>query len=135
MTNYPKLVVIITIPVYALFSFLWFRKAKLNFSEHLVINSNRVIPELIISLVIAAISVFCTNKSILTFLYLVLPGVFSLSYSIWFYHQFFSAYNYSKKGLFFRSVLVPVSYFMLPFLIGIALGILQVIKAGTIHPG
>ncbi|RZK73564.1 MAG: DUF3667 domain-containing protein, partial [Pedobacter sp.] len=48
VTNYPKLMLLITIPFYSLFSFLWFRRAKFNYSEHLVLNSYKTAAELII---------------------------------------------------------------------------------------
>ncbi|TDQ06544.1 DUF3667 domain-containing protein [Pedobacter metabolipauper] len=125
MAKYPKLVLIITIPIYSFFSFIWFRKTKLNFSEHLVLNSYRIIPELIIGLLMTALTVFYTNTKVLLFLYVVVVSGFGLVYSIWVYYQFFSGYNYSKKALFLRSIAVPVSYMLLSFVIGIISGIVQ----------
>jgi hypothetical protein len=125
VSSYPKLTLIVTIPIYSLFTFLWFRKARLNFSEHLVINSNRIIAELVLGLLISLISVFYTNKTGLTFLYLIIASLFSLVYSIWFYYQFFSWYGYSKKGVFARAVLVPLSYMFLTAVAGFVFAILK----------
>jgi len=125
MSTYPKLVLIIAIPIYSFFSFIWFKKAKLNYSEHLVINSNRIIAELIVALLVTITSVFCTDKNVLIFLYLVVPGVFGFLYSIWFYFQFFSAFDYSKKALVFRSIMIPASYMLLSFLIGMVIGVIK----------
>lgn len=128
MSAHPKLVLIITIPIYSFFSFIWFRKSKLNYSEHLVINSNRIIAELIVGLLITTISVFCTDKNVLTFLHLVVPTLFGLCYSIWFYYQFFSGYSYSKKSLVLRSIMVPASYMFLSFLIGMVMGFIKLLQ-------
>jgi len=118
ISAYPKVVLITTIPVFSLFSFLWFRKAKLNYSEHLVLNSNRIIVELLIGLFISVLSIFYTNAKVLL-LYISLTVLLGLFYSIWFYYQFFSGFNYSKKTLLLRSILVLVSYYFLSFLIGV----------------
>jgi hypothetical protein len=125
MSAHPKLVLIITIPIYSFFSFIWFRKSKLNYSEHLVLNSNRIIAELIVGLLITAISIFFTDKKVLTVLYMVIPSLFGLLYSIWFYYHFFSAYNYNKKALLLRSIMVPASYMFLSFFIGVVFALLK----------
>jgi len=125
ISGHPKLVLIIAIPVYSFFSFICFGKAKLNFSEHLVLNSNRIIVELIIGLFVAALTIFYKNTKVLVFLYFGVLSFFGLFYSIWFYYQFFSGFNYSKKALLFRSILVPASYYVLSFLIGVVFAIIK----------
>lgn len=127
MTKYPKLVLIVAIPVYALFSQLWFRKAKLNFSEHLVLNAYRIIPELVIGLILTLITIFYTNTKILTPVYFITQALFGFIYSIWVYNQFFSKSRYSKKSLLFRSIMIPVSYMLLSFSIGMLLGFIKLI--------
>jgi hypothetical protein len=119
MAEHPKLVVIITVPLYSVFSFAWFRRARLNFSEHLVLNSYRIIPELIVGLLLTALTAIYTDTKVLTQAYFVVSLVFSLVYPTWFYHQFFSTYKYTKKGLFIKSLMVPISYFLLYILIGV----------------
>ncbi|MFF5380101.1 DUF3667 domain-containing protein [Pedobacter suwonensis] len=119
ISHYPKLILIITIPVYSCFSLIWFRKAKLNFSEHLVLNSYRVIVEMIIGLLVSTLTIFYHNTQVLLFLYFGVLSFFGLFYSIWFYYQFFSAFNYRKIALILRSTLVPVSYNLLALLLGI----------------
>lgn len=125
VSTYPKLVLIVAIPLYSLFSFALFKRAQLNYSEHLVINSNRIIPELIVGLLLSVISIFYTNMKGLILLYLFVPGLFSLLYSIWFYYQFFSWYGYSKKALLFRGIMVPVSYMFLTVLLGFISAVLS----------
>jgi hypothetical protein len=72
ISEHPKLILIITIPIYSLLSFLGFRKAKLNYSEHLVLNSNRVIVELIMGLLISVVTIFYTDTKVIVFLLMVL---------------------------------------------------------------
>lgn len=107
--KYPKLVLIITIPISSLFSFLWFRKAKLNYSENLVLNSYRAAAELIIGLLFTIFGIFCANHNTIISLYIwiMTPAIFI--YGIWYYYQFYSGYGYSKKALLFRSILVILS--------------------------
>lgn len=133
MAAHPKQVLIISIPVYALFSIMWFRRSGVNFSEHLVLNSYRVIPELIIGLVISAVTIFYTNTSVIALLYFGVLSIFSFVYSIWFYYQFFSEYSYSRKMLLFRSVMVPMTYLLLPVIIGFLFGVFRHTLSGNIH--
>lgn len=128
MSTYPKLTMIITIPFYSLFSFLWFRKSRINFSEHLVLNSYRIIPELIIGLLVTVISIFYANTKVLSFLYIGIIGMFGLCYTVWFYYQFFSAYYVNKKMLLLRSIGVPASYMLLSFLVGMVIAAVGMLK-------
>ncbi|SMP07666.1 DUF3667 domain-containing protein [Chryseobacterium profundimaris] len=125
MTAHPKQVLIISIPIYSLFSFLWFRRSGVNFSEHLVLNSYRVIPELIVGLVISALTIFYTNTAVVALLYFGVLSFFSFLYSILFYYQFFSDSPYSRKMLLFRSVMVPITYLLLPLVIGFLFGVFK----------
>lgn len=124
ISHYPKLILIIAIPIYSCFSFMWFRKAKLNFSEHLVLNSYRVIVELILGLFVSALTIFYHNTQVLLFLYFGVMSILGIVYSVWFYYQFFSAFNYSKIVLVLRSILVPVSYNLLMLVLGIVYAII-----------
>ena len=125
VAEHPKLVIIITVPFYSAFSFAWFRKAGLNFSEHLVLNSYRIIPELIVGLVLTAITAVYSDTKLVTMVYLVVSIVFSIVYPTWFYYQFFSTYKYTKKGLFIKSLMVPMSYFLFYIMIG---AVMQIVK-------
>ena len=124
-TKYPKVVVLILIPIYSLFSWLWFRKANLNYSEHLVLNSYKTAAELIIGVVFSIITIFYTKIESLLVIYYVLVICGGLIYSVWFYSQFFSGYGYSKKTSIFRAVMIPVSYLLLSVIIGIVFGIMK----------
>jgi hypothetical protein len=127
-TKYPKIVVLVLIPIYSLFSWIWFSKAKLNYSEHLVLNSYKTSAELIIGLVFSIITIFYTNLPNLLITYYILVGFGSLVYSVWFYSEFFKSYGYSQKASIFRAFMIPLSYLLLSLLIGIVLGILKAMK-------
>jgi hypothetical protein len=124
MKENPKAMLMIMIPISSIFSFLWFRKAKLNFSEHLVMNAYKAVTESILGLVITLSMIATANISILRILYSVI-SLLSFAYSFWYYKQFFSAYGYSKKALIFRILGTISSFFILSFLVGIILGLLK----------
>lgn len=129
-TEYPKLVLVITIPIYSLFSFIWFRKTKLNFTEHLVLNSYKTSGELVIGLLFTALAIFNTNIKTLIIVYYFFVVFSSLIYSIWFYYQFFSKYEYSKRSLFFRAIMVPVSYMLISMITGFVMALLAKLRHG-----
>jgi hypothetical protein len=124
MKENPKAMLMIMIPISSIFSFLWFRKAKLNFSEHLVMNAYKAVTESILGLVITLSMIATANISILRILYSVI-SLLSFAYSFWYYKQFFSAYGYRKKALIFRILGTISSFFILSFLVGIILGLLK----------
>jgi hypothetical protein len=100
----PKLFAFVRIPFLALFSMLVFRKAALNLTEHLVLNTYKVSAELLIALVFTLGAALLkqviqpeTAAGVVTAVLLV--------YSFWFYRQYFSVYGYSRTGLFVRSLL------------------------------
>lgn len=118
-TKYPKLLVVITIPVNSLFSLLWFRKAKLNYSENLVLNSYKAAAELIVALFFAVVTIFCTDIKTIKLLYFSILTPLVFIYGTWYYFQFYSAYGYSKKALLFRSILVILSYSLFQVIVGL----------------
>lgn len=125
--EHPKLAMFLAIPFYSVFTFIWFRKSKLNLSEHFVLNSYKTIAESIIALVFTIITVIYTNQKGLIIIYSFVM-ILSLVYSFWYYKQFFSAYGYSKISLIFRSLGAIFSYMFLSFILGIVLEILKIGK-------
>lgn len=127
-TKYPKVLVVVTIPINSFFSFIWFRKAKLNYSENLVLNSYKAASELMIGLLFTVFAIFCSNIKTLTFVYfsLIIPLLYA--YGIWCYFQFYSVYGYSKKALLFRSILVILSYSLFQVLLGFVWGMVQALQ-------
>ncbi|WP_231424653.1 DUF3667 domain-containing protein [Pedobacter sp. Leaf250] len=128
VTKYPKIFIVILIPFNSIFSFLWFRKARFNFSEHLVANSYKAAAELIIGLLFTVLMIFYTNLKILTIVYfsVIMPIVFF--YGIWFYYQLFTNCGYSKKALFFRSFGVILSIAIFQAIFGFLWGMFQMMS-------
>lgn len=122
--KYPKSTLLLTIPFYSIFSFLWFRKSKLNLTEHFVLNSYKTVAESLIALIFIITTIFYTNIKVLTIFYSLI-SILTLVYAFWFYKQFFSGYNYSKKSLIIRSCGVIFSYMFLSMFVGIIMGILK----------
>jgi len=123
--KYPKITLLLTIPFYSIFSFLWFRKPKLNLTEHFVLNSYKTVVESIIGLIFTIITVFYINQKGLRTIY-SLVVLFSLIYTFWYYKQFFSAYGYSKKSLIIRSLGVIFSYMFFSMMLGIVMAIMKI---------
>lgn len=122
--NYPKSTLLLTIPFYSIFSFLWFRKAKLNLTEHFVLNAYKTVVDSLISLVFLIVTIFYANIKVLIIVY-GLIGILKLIYALWYYKQFFSDYGYSKKSLIARSFGVIFSYMIFSIFLGIVLGIMK----------
>ena len=120
----PKTLLLMTIPVYSFFSFLWFRKAKLNLTEHFVLNSYKTVGESLIALFFLIITIIYSNIKVLAIFYSFI-SLITLLYAFWFYRQFFAGYGYSKKGLIFRSLGVIFSYMFLSMLVGVIMGIMK----------
>ena len=123
--EYPKVGLLFTIPFYSFFSYFWFRKTKLNFTEHLVLNSYKTSAELVVGLLFTILTIFYTNTGVLIFIYYFFIVILTLIYSIWFYYQFFSQFEYKKRTLLLRSVLVPLSYFLFSLIVGIFVSVIQ----------
>lgn len=125
--NYPKMVLLMTIPFYALATFFWFKRAKLNFTEHIVLNSYKAAGEFLITMLFTISTLFYTNKTGLLFIFSI-TSFFGYLYSFWFYNQFFSVYGYSKTSLNLKSIVSVISYFLVSFLIGIAFALIKQVK-------
>jgi len=127
-TQYPKLMLAITIPINSVFSYLWFKKARFNYSEHLVANSYKAVAELIVSLVFAVLMIIYSNVKVLMFIYFGVVTPLIYIYDIWYYYQMFSVYYKTKRELFLRSFMVVFSYTFLIVLVGVFFGIMEGLK-------
>jgi len=84
----PKTYIAITIPIVAVFTFLFFKKSKFNFSEHLILNIYKASALLVLTKIVSLFSFISSNITFLkTISQLVETGVFA--YSFWFIYQFF----------------------------------------------
>ncbi|WP_377167410.1 DUF3667 domain-containing protein [Mucilaginibacter terrae] len=127
-TKYPKFVLLIQIPITAFFSFIWFKKAKFNYSEHLVLNSYKASVELLIGLLFSVITIFYTNIKGLTIIYYLGLQLIMIVYGFWFYYQFFSKSAFSKVSLIVKSIMATMSIWLLSLIIGIIVGIVNIVK-------
>ena len=118
MEKYPKASLVATIPVYALFSFVWFRKARLNLTEHFVLNSYKTAAESVFTIAFTVLIICYPNRSVLA-VFLQLLNLVSAAYAVVFYYQFFSQSGYSRKALVWRSIAVPVTYMLFYVVVGI----------------
>ena len=116
--KYPKASLVLTVPVYALFSFVWFRKSGFNLTEHFVLNAYKTAGESVIALVFSALTIFYTNVPVLSKLY-GLVSLLSMVYTVVFYCQFFAQAGYRKKSLVLRSCAVPLTYSFFYALLGV----------------
>jgi hypothetical protein len=134
-TKYPKLVPLFTIPISSLFSFLWFRKAKLNGTEHVIMNTYKASAELIIGILFSVVTIFYHNKQVLYLLYNA-TALLTTVYTVWFYYQYFSTFGYKKYSLMIRSIMIPVSIALFYLITGIVTAIIshQVNKQNAAPP-
>lgn len=122
-TKYPKLVPLMMIPLASFFSFVWFRKARLNFTEHLVLNAYKACGEMIIGLLFSILIIFYHDKEVLYSLYNMI-GLVAMLYGVWFYYQYFSLTGYKKWSLLLRCIMIPVSITLTYIAIGFVAAVL-----------
>lgn len=123
MTTYFKIFLLLSIPFNSIFSYLWFLKAGFNYSEHLVLNAYKTSGDMIALLVFTLITFLFKNSAAVISIYFTAFTVFSLVYGLWFYVQFFSQSGYSKISIFFRSLMIPVSFIIFQMAVGYIWGI------------
>ena len=128
--EYPRLIILMSLPLTSVITYLWFKKAKYNFAEHLIINVFKSSGEFIIAMSFTILTIFYTNLEVLKLLYGLLT-VLLIIYAIWFYFQYFSLFYKNKWKLFFR---VLFAYFSLQLFITIIMTlILGIIKGYKDH--
>ena len=116
--KYPKASLVLTVPVYALFSFVWFRKSGFNLTEHFVLNAYKTAGESVIVLGFSALTIFYANVPVLSKIY-GLVSLLTVVYTVVFYCQFFAQAGYRKKSLVLRSCAVPLTYTFFYALLGV----------------
>ena len=78
--KYFKSMLLFTIPFYSIFSFIWFRKSKLNLTEHFVLNLYKTVAESLIGLLFLIVTIFYANIKVLTLIYSFI-SLFTLVYA------------------------------------------------------
>ena len=127
-TEYAKILVFCTIPLYSIASKLFFGKANQNFAEHLVANSYRAAGEMLLSVILSVCMVFIEDIDTLRIVSSVL-SVIIIGYSTWFYYQYFSIDGYRKFSLLFRSLATAVSLYIVFVILMIIYGVVVVLQA------
>lgn len=122
--EYPRFIHLISIPLLAITSYLFFRKSKCNFAENLVLNTYVIGGQIILSLPFSILSVFYKNIEVLSIIYQFLSFAIAV-YAMWVYYQFFSTFGYKKISLFIRSLFALGFYVLLQ---GIAIAIIMLSK-------
>lgn len=117
----PKLTMFLLIPINAFCSFIFFRKSKLNYTEHLVINTFITSSLVIIGMLFTILTLFYSNMPVLRAMYGIMTLLYFI-YSCWFFFQFFSAYGYSKPKLIWKSFMATFLPYLISMIIGMAIG-------------
>nr|WP_315150267.1 DUF3667 domain-containing protein [uncultured Flavobacterium sp.] len=100
----PKTYIFITIPIISIFTYLFFKKSKFYFSEHLILNIYKSSALLIITKIVTLFSILVSNIAFLKILNQI-SSFAIFAYSFWFLYQFFYDKTiYSKANLITRSL-------------------------------
>jgi hypothetical protein len=120
---------LILLPIYSIASYLAFFGAKLNYLEHVVLNSYLSGQQAIIYILFLIPNFYFKDISLLE----DLPIILSTIYAFWIFKQFF--YELGIVSTILRTVLTYILYFVLIFGIvtgfGILLGLIEFIRTGT----
>ncbi len=119
MREFGKYVILAAAPIYALVSFFMFYKSRQNYTEHLVMTMYFTCGILFINF-IPLLSVFFTSDLKVILFMNMLVAVLEWIYYFWFFQQYFSAFNYSKKELILRCVAVVLIIIIINGLINLA---------------
>ena len=110
LKDYSKITVFLGVPVYALSSYaLFYRRAKQNYTENLVINLFMLCGNLTISLLLKMFMIFTDDIQFLRSVNLVVTGMV-LIYVYVFFYQYFSVFRYTKISLIIRVLTVVLLY-------------------------
>ena len=107
ISNNSKLFAFLMTPVVSVVSYFVFKKAHQNFAEHLVLNIFKTGAAMLLMSFFYMLAIVWPNHIFLKIAY-VSFFLLQLAYEAIFYYQYFSIFNYTKKDLVVRSVLVAV---------------------------
>ncbi|WP_396142609.1 DUF3667 domain-containing protein [Flavobacterium sp.] len=133
-TDYAKILIFSFVPLFALNSFILFRKRKLNFSEHIIIAGITFLGILLINTLDSIISFldFTVNFEIISDIFSLVTGLLIFILPIFSYYQTFKD-NYKKVQFSFRMILFTLfMLFELVFFLLIILGFLSNWKFGNV---
>jgi hypothetical protein len=120
----PKLFFLFLLPIYTLFSFVWFHKSKLNFSEHLILNIYKTCGDMVFGILLT-LGFYVYPK--VSFWIVIYPftTLLIIAYGTWFFHNFFKRY-YKDSGIVFLKSLAAIITVQL--VIGLSAGVYIIIK-------
>lgn len=101
--KYHKLVRLMSIPIWALITWLFFKKSKQTFLENIILNAYMTCGYFLIYIPIQVIPVFFSDPLIIKVLRVVI-NIFIYVYIYWFIYQYFSVFQYKKYVLLIRSL-------------------------------
>jgi hypothetical protein len=134
ISDYAKILIFSFVPLFAINSFILFRKRKLNFSEHIIIAGNTFLGILLINTLESVISFldFTIYFGIIADIFSVITGVLIFILPIYSYYQTFKDY-YKKLNFSIRIFLFTLFMFieLIIFLL-IVLGFLSNWKFGNV---
>lgn len=128
--KFPRLFMLIILPVNAFVSWLIFRKAKLYFGEHLVLNTFKLSGEYVIALPLTIVACFTSDIALLRNIYLVIV-LLTFAYDIWFLTQFFRVYYKRLISTMANTIFALLGMQLLTGLVGIALAFAYVRLGGN----
>jgi hypothetical protein len=104
INQYGKWLFLVEIIFYSACSYLFFRKARQNYAEHLVLNAYKTSAILFINIFFILLEYFPGELVVLVKINRVVTWLV-LIYGCWFYYQYFSAFYQNKFLLLIRSLL------------------------------
>lgn len=111
LKDYSKITVFLGLPIYALSSYVFFRKSKQNYTENLVINLFVLCGSLVISFVLKIFMIITDDIAFLQNVNIVVSAM-ALMYIFIFFYQYFSVFGYKKISLIFRCLMVVILFFL-----------------------
>lgn len=111
LKDYSKITVFLNIPIISIFSYLFFRKSKQNYTENLVLNLYLLCGTLVISLILTVSLIFSDNKEFLISVN-YFAALLTFAYVLIFYYQYFSAFGLKKYKLIIRVIILAVLYLL-----------------------
>lgn len=107
LKDHPKIIFIGILPLYALTSYIFFRKANQNYAENIVINSFRISVIVLFNMIFIAFASLVKDVSLIRKADTVL-GWIGTGYGTWFYYQYFSPFYSNKFLLAVKSLLCTI---------------------------
>jgi len=124
MIGHFALVTLLTIPLYAIGSFLAFKKSGYNFVEHLVLNSFLAGQKLVVQLALLPVVVYYNSTGVLSILMTALYLI-DIALTGWTYGKFFNKFKWSSRIL--RTVLAYTILMTTYIVGGIIIGIISTV--------